>query len=164
MRPVHQKSQRNSYSCNDIQKRFSECSWELRSVSAELMDELEDGRNRFETNPDPIRNVCEILSTCLFKGISSSVNEWLEEANACSAVAPQLVGLAQFCGQKIPFFLSLREQRSSYANAFLASYNEPVCDYKKWIVGMDESSTSIHQTNVYIIITCIVLLVNFTIN
>jgi secreted trypsin-like serine protease len=154
----------NSTSCREAKLRFGKCTLKIDAVSTQLMDEIEIGQNRFENNPEPIVEVCSELTSCLFSGSQqSSISEWLEDVNTCidPKIPSPLLGLAQFCGEKVPYFMTLKDARTDYAESFIERFDEPKCVYNRLLVGFADKATT--NFNVYYII-CIVLLVSILSN
>ena len=117
----------------DAKSRFGKCTPKFHSASRQMMEEIDYGSNRFEHNPDPILNVCKDLNDCVFNDLTIPAYAWLDIVNTCSREAntPQisstLLGIAQFCGERIPYFMSLVASRQSYADTFLDRFGESHC-------------------------------------
>ena len=115
----------------DAQDRMTKCSKKIQGVSLQILEEITEGFNRFEYQPIPVIEACRELGDCAFADIGLPVKDWLALVDYCNAgdekISPSVVSLAQFCGDKLPYFLSLNSSRVEYAEKFNERFGEPEC-------------------------------------
>jgi hypothetical protein len=74
---------------------------------------------------------CKALNECAFADMNGPISNWLAVTSHCNLmgdkIPPAMMSLVEFCGETLPYFMTLNASRLDYADRFNDRFGEPEC-------------------------------------